>query len=527
MVNGYESIAGQINLEEIKPDKGDKLFVNGYANTMGRLETTINYNHKLNHKWSTGLLTHVNGVVMESDRNKDGFLELPTGRQFNVINRWKYENTNGWIAQFAFKYLNDNRISGQQAYEKGSNTAAYGVEMNVSQYTGSVKVGYLFPNKKYQSLGLLVTAGSYDNASVYGNNKYSGLQHNVHANFIYQSIIGNTDHKFRTGLSFNRDYVYERFFQMPFERVEVVPGAFFEYTYTAPKFNAILGLRADQHNHFNTIVTPALHLKYDIKPQTNIRFTAGTGMRMANIFADNINLFVSARTPQLISNHENFAYGFKPERAFNTGLNFVHNFLLNSHRGVLSLDFYHSRFMNQTVVDVDASPQKVMFYDLNGKSYSNSMQAEVNYMLMHGLDLRLAYRWLDVKTDYTTGLLQKPLIANHRAFINLAWEPTEKWRGDITANWFSKKRLPSTKGNPVQFQMGEYSPSFVQMHAQVTHVFSNKFELYLGVENLTNYTQKQMFIDAQNPFGPYFDGSLTWGPINKAMPYIGFRYKMK
>ena len=525
IVNGYESMAGQINIEEIKPDKGDKLFINGYANLMGRLETNINYNTKINPKWSTGLLTHINGSVMENDRNHDNFLDNPIGRQFNVINRWKYEDNEGWIGQLALKYLNDNRTSGQTGYDKGANTNAYGVEMNVSQYTGSFKLGYIFPDRKYQSLGLLINANSYENSSVYGNNPYSGIQNSFYANLIYQNIIGTTDHKFRAGLSFNRDYVYEKFFQTPFERVESVPGGFFEYTYTSTKFTAVAGIRADQHNHFKTIVTPALQLKYNIKPQTNIRFSAGTGMRMANIFADNINYFISARKPILINAGENFGFGFKPERSFNTGLNFVHTFLLK-HKGSIAFDFYHTRFMNQTVVDIDASPQRVEFYDLDGKSFSNSFQAELNYMIAHGLEIRTAYRWLDVQTQYNSGLLQKPLIAKHRAFANLAWESgNHKWRADITANWFSKKRLPDTKSNPTDLSMGEYSPSFTQVHTQLTHVFSPKFELYSGIENLTGFTQKQMFIDAANPFGNYFDGSIAWGPVNKAMVYVGFRWK--
>lgn len=531
VANGYESIAGQINVEEKKPDKMDKLFINAYANNLGRLETTVELSKKLNDKWSTALLTHVNGVTVKNDNNKDGFLDIPIGRQFNVVNRWRYADAKGIFAQFAVKALNDHRQAGQIDFNPSTDKFTankYGVGIDVQQYAFTGKLGYVFPQKKYKSIGFIFSANTYNNNSYYGLTKYSGKQNSIYANLIYQSIIGTTAHKFRTGLSFVNDNYNETYNAANFKRHEIVPGSFFEYTYTPnTKFTAVAGLRLDYHNEYGLITTPRLHLKYDFTPKTNLRFSIGSGFRTANIFAENAGLFASARQYSIVNPTLNYSYGLKPEKAWNYGFNFVHNFKLDNRSGSFSIDAYHTSFINQVVIDVDADPQKILFYNLNGKSYSNSIQAEFNYELIKKLDVRLAYRWLDVQTNYNGTMLEKPLIAKHRAFINVAYETNNHWKFDYTTQWFSKKRLPNTSSNPTDKQMGSYSPAYIQMAAQVTKQFGSKWDVYIGAENLTNYTQKNLIIAAEQPFSPYFDGSIIWGPVNGRIVYAGLRFKIK
>ena len=531
VANGYESIAGQINVEEKKPDKMDKIFINGYANNLGRLEATVNLSKIINNKWSTALLTHVNGVGIKTDDNKDGFLDIPIGRQFNIINRWRYANTKGVFAQFSIKALNDHRQAGQTDFNPATDkftTNKYGVGIDVTQYAFTGKLGYVFPQQKYKSIGFIFSANTYNNNSYYGLTKYDGKQQSIYANLIYQSIIGTTAHKFRTGLSFTNDNFKETYNAVKYNRLEIVPSTFFEYTYTpGTKFTAVAGFRLDYHIEYGLMATPRLHLKYDFTPTTNFRFSAGSGFRTANIFAENAGLFASARRYSILNATTDYGYGLEPEKAWNYGVNFVHNFKLNSHAGSLSFDAYHTNFTNQVVVDVDASPQKILFYNLNGKSFSNSLQADFNYELIKKLEIRLAYRWLDVQTNYSGTLLQKPLIAKHRAFINVAYETVNHWKFDYTTQWLSKKRLPNTSTNPIDKQMDKHSPSFIQMSAQVTKQFSQKLDVYIGAENLTNYTQKNLIISAVQPFTPYFDGSIIWGPVNGRVLYAGVRFKIK
>jgi len=530
VVNGYESISGQINIEEKKPDKAEKLLLNGYANNMGRLESNLNLIHKLNDKWSTALLSHYSTAIAKNDNNKDGFLDMPMGRQINLINRWKYMDNKGWIVQLAIKAVNDKKQAGEVDFNPNKDKFTsnhYGLGYNIEQYTATAKIGFSFPQKKFKSLGLILSATDFKNEAYYGMRPYTGKQNTLYGNLIYQSIIGNSFHKFRTGLSFTNENVKENFINKNFKRRETVPGAFFEYTMSAiTNFTAIAGIRADQHNEYGFLVTPRLHLKYDIDKNSSFRFTAGSGFRTANIFADNISHLASNRN-FLIQSHNNYGYGLGYEKAWNFGLNFTHKFRINTNHGSLSIDAYRTNFNKQTVIDVDANPQQVNIYPLQGKSYSSSIQAELNYSPLDRFDIRLAYRYLDVKTKYMSGTLAKPLIAKHRAFINLAYETESNWKFDYTTQWNGKKRIPNTSSNPTDKQMADFSPAYIQMMAQVTKTLGTKWDLYAGAENITNYTQKNIIISADDPFSPYFDAGMVWGPVNERIIYFGFRFKIK
>ena len=531
VANGYESIAGQINIEEKNPDKMEKVFVNNYANNLGRLESTINLSKKVNDKWNTALLVHANGVVSKTDDNQDGFLDMPIGRQFNIISRWKYNDRKGVFSQFDIKVLDDHRQGGQVDFNPATDkltTHNYGVGMDVQQYGISGKMGFIFPELKYNSIGYIFSATHYKNDSYYGLTKYNARQNSAYLSLIYQSIIGTTVNKYRAGLSFTYDDYKEILGASNYKRREFVQGGFFEYIYSPnPKLSMIAGLRMDFHNHYNGIPTARLHLKYDFSAKTKFRFSIGSGFRVANIFAENTSMFVSSRQYVIKNPSSEYGYGLNPEKAWNTGISLIHQFWFHGHSGTISMDAYHTHFNNQVVVDADANPQQMQFYNLEGRSFSTSIQAELNYELIKNLDIRMAYRWLDVQTNYHGTLMEKPLIAKNRAFINAAYESKTHWKFDYTVQWFGKKRIPSTATNPVDKQLGNYSPGYLQMMGQVTKQLGDRWDLYLGAENITNFMQKKLMIDAADPFGPYFDGSMIWGPVNGRILYLGIRWKIK
>ncbi len=533
VANGYESIAGQINVELKKPENSEQLFANVYINDFGKTDLNLNLSKKIGKKWSTVLLLHDDFLSNRKlDFNKDGFRDLPTGNQFSLINRWKYDNGNGFLTQFGFKMLNDKRTGGEVSFDPNTDkntTNKYGLGINTERYEGFAKIGYVFPEKKYKSIGLQLSAIDHKQSSYFGLTTYFAKQQNVYANLIYQSIINNTNHKFRTGISFMYDKYNEDFNAFNYKRTENVPGAFFEYTFTpSEKLSVITGLRADHNNLFEFFTTPRIHIRYEPVKGTTLRLSGGRGQRTANIFAENNSVFVSSRQVNIITNETGKAYGLNAEVAWNKGVSFDQKFKLFHRAGILSLDFFRNDFKNQVVVDLE-DPNEVRFYNLQGSSYSNSFQAELNIEPVEKLEVRLAYRYFDVKTTYSGKLLQRPLTANNRAFINLAYAITNGWKFDYTANYNGKKRIPGTETNPVQYQRAQNSPSFLLMNAQISKTVGKKhpMDFYIGGENLTDYFQKDVIIAANQPFGPYFDASLVWGPVTGRMFYVGWRYKIK
>lgn len=549
VTNGYESIAGQINVELKKPEDSDKLYVNGYINQSGRSELNVNTTLMAGKKWATTFLLHGSMRPFMMDQNNDSFLDFPTGNQINAINRWVFNSGTGWLGQFGIKILRDDKLGGQVDYMPQDKfmMMKYGLEINTKRTELWGKLGYQFPMKPYKSIGLQLSATQHDHDSYFGMTTHAALEKSGYANLIYQSIIGSTQHKFKTGVSFLYDNYDERLLSgmnmlhridedgteymesvMNFDRVEKVPGAFAEYTYNyLDKISIIAGARVDYHNLFGTIFTPRLHTLFNVTPTTSLRLSAGKGTRVANVLIENTGVLASARGLVFSKMQTNNAYGFKPDQAWNYGANFTQDFTLDYRPGTITFDYFYTDFKNQVVLDLDKSAREANFFGLRGKSYSHSVQAQVDYQLMRRFDLRMAYRYLDVKTDYLSGLLERPLISKHRAFINLAYETKSKWKFDYTVQWLGEQRIPDTSENPAGYQLPEYSPAYFLMNAQVTKDLKSRWSIYVGVENINNYRLQNPIISASEPFSQYFDSSLVWGPIFGRMAYGGFRYRVK
>jgi len=531
VANGFESIAGQINVELKKPETSDRLFANAYINDQGKTDLNLNLAQKLGKKWSTGILLHDDFTNNEDlDFNKDGFRDLPTGNLFSAITRWKFDNTNGVLVQFGVKILNDNRTGGETKFNSSTDkftTNHYGLGIETKRYEEFAKIGYVFPGKKYKSIGLQLSSFQHRQDSYFGLTAYNANQKNFYSNLIYQSIIGTTAHKFRTGIDFIHDNYNEDFRNVHYKRKETTPGAFFEYTFSpSDKFSVVAGLRFDDNNLFGSFFTPRLHLRYEPVKGTTIRMSAGRGQRTANIFAENLGVLVSSRQVNILGGNGK-AYGLDPEVAWNGGMSIDQKFKLFSRAGTIAFDFFRTDFQNQVVVDLDKTAREVNFYNLDGNSFSNSFQAEINYELLPKFELRLAYRLFGVKTNYHGELLERPLVAKHRAFSNLAYE-IKGWKFDYTITYNGTKRIPYTGDNLQQYRLAERSPSYILMNGQVSKTMGkkNSLDIYIGGENLTNYFQKDPIVASDQPFGQYFDASMIWGPLSGRMFYAGLRYKI-
>lgn len=548
VINGYESIAGQINVEMKKPQESEKLYLNGYINQSGRTEVNMNYTAMAGEKWATTVLLHGSARPFKMDQNGDTFLDFPTGRQLNAINRWVFNSGTGWLGQFGVKVVSDEKVGGQSDFDERRDKFTanyYGLGILTDRLELWSKLGYQFPGKPYKSIGLQLSASDHSHDSYYGFNIHDGKQRSGYANLIYQSIIGSTNHKFKTGFSYQLDDYREKLAStnefkvvrngneelvsaLNFDRTERVPGAFFEYTYDyGDRISVVAGLRADHHNLFGLIVTPRLHTRINLSPTSTIRLSAGKGTRIANLLTENTGALVSSRQLVFSENQSGYAYGYKPEMAWNYGVNFSQDFNLDYRPGSIAVDYFYTDFKNQVVVDLDKSAREVNFYQLTGNSFSHSVQFQMDYQLMRRFDARLAYRYLDVRTDYYSGLLERPLIAKHRAFVNLAYETRNKWKFDYTVQWLGKQRIPDTSINPAGYRLSPYAGGYVLMNAQVTKDLQERWSLYLGVENIGNFSLQNPIISASEPFSEYFDASLVWGPVFGRMAYLGVRYRIK
>ncbi|MFD2552364.1 TonB-dependent receptor domain-containing protein [Bizionia sediminis] len=534
VTNGFESIAGQINAELVKPTTDLPVFVNVYAGSNERLELNTHLNTQVSSKWDTGLYVHGSTQNKKHDSNGDSFMDMPTYNQVNIMNRWQYTNPEkGFVGFVNLKYLNDDKQMGQIDFnpktDRGT-TNAWGSEIDTRRYEIATKLGYVNPEIPYKTIGVQTAFSRHEQDSYFGLNTYDIAQNSLYVNAIYNTLIGDTRHKVKTGLSYTYDHYDEFVNTQDYERTETSVGGFFEYTYdNLSSLNVSAGIRVDQHNLFGFFITPRLHARYTPWHKSAFRASVGRGKRSANIFTENQQIFATSRTIN-IANASGDIYGLDPEIAWNYGLSYLQGFTVFGRQGDFTLDYYRTDFENQIVVDYE-NPRTVNFSNLQGSSFANSFQAEVNYNVLPLLDVRLAYKYYDVQTDYQTGTLEKPLTAKHRFFANAGYQtrPSDKgalWKFDATYNWLSKQRFSSTQNNPVAFQLPTYTPTVGTVNMQVTKVFSPKFEVYLGGENVTNVKQNNPILAANDPFGPNFDSTFVYGPIFGSMYYAGLRFKV-
>ncbi len=528
VVNGYESMTGQINIELQKPELADKLYLNTYVNSFGRGEVNLNLAKKINKKLSVGLLSHASTLQNRIDKNGDSFLDIPLYNQYNVINRWKYQ-TDDYMIQFGVKGLYEDRLGGQSSFrpaQRGS-SLVYGFGSQTKRIEFFSKTARLYQSKPYKGLGLILNGAIHDNQSFFGLRNYSGVQKTLYANLIYQNIFGNTNHQYKAGLSYLLDDYNETLKGInPRNRQESVPGAFFEYTYTFPeKLTVVAGGRIDFHNLYGTRFTSRVHAKYDISKDIHLRVSAGKGWRVANPLAENYGLLVSSRFVE-------FEKTLRPEESWNYGVSLSNEFHLFGNKASFIIDAYRTDFQNQVIVDMETAGL-LRFYNLQGRSYSNSFQAELNYVPAKRFDLKIAYRLFDVKNDFlqTDGSLQlkpKQFLNRDRVLFNIGYAlPYDKWKFDLTWQWNGARRIPVMPQHIEGYsKVTATMPGYSNINAQLTRTFL-KWDVYLGGENLNNFTQTNPIFASDDPFGRHFDAGMAWGPVIGRMVYIGMRYKIK
>lgn len=534
--NGYEAITGQINTELMKYKDKNFTNINFFANQNARLELNMVNASKISNDWSNTTLSHFSGRLVKEDMNHDGFLDNPLSKQINLMDIIRYDGIkkNGWGSMFGFQALYSKEIGGEKKFRESTDRLTqnhYGIGIENSHYEIWNKTGYVFLTKSYQSIGLQTKFIHHNTNSYFGQRLYNGNENSFFTNLLFESIIGNTNNKYTVGASYLHDSYNEDFENMNYKRTENAPGIFAEYTNTSFKnFTLVTGLRTDFHNLAGTQLLPRINIKYAFLPKTTLRLAAGRGMRTSNIFSENMQYLASSRKVHIKPNNGDI-YGLKPEIAWNYGGSLIQDFKIGTVKNTLTFDFYRTDFKKQVLVDLDKSTQSLWFYNLDGKSFSNTFQAVWDIIPISNLELHFAYKWFDIKADYMEGRKQVPFTSKNRGLFSISYftnetENKSKWTLDFNLQYVGKQRIPDTSQNPVEYQRKSFSPNYALMNAQISKHFTDKLRTYLGVENLGSYKQKNPIINSENPFGDYFDTSLVYAPIVSAMFYMGIDLKL-
>jgi outer membrane receptor protein involved in Fe transport len=519
VVNGYESMAGLINLELKKPENIERFYFNFYGNRLGRAEVNLHGGGKVNSKIHGAWFVHGAGLQNQIDENKDGFRDVPLSKNFAFLNRWRYDGKK-MEAQFGFNTNFEDKEGGQLNFDPRKIDTLFGVHIVNRHLDAFAKTGFFFPKKPYQSIGIVYNLKFHQSEAKFGNRTFFGEEKRAYINAIFDGIIGNTNHKIKSGISFIYADVYQKLDSIELPRVELVPGIYTEYTYSGTRCTYIAGSRLDYHNLYGLQFSPRLHGKFSINENLDFRFTGGKGFRVSNMVIDNISLLATSRAWILDTI-------IKPEVSWNFGGSIVKDFFIKERKASLSIDFYHTRFENQLVVDRDRDHNSIYFTNLQGKSFSNSFQTELSLPVLKNFDVRMAFKYLDVKSELAGIIQDQVMIPKYRAFINLAYfSRNKRWEYDFTTSVYGKSRLHDVSHLANYMDDNNESKIFPIINAQITHIYKS-WDFYLGGENIGNYRQKDPIVGVENPFGSDFDATRVWAPILGINVYTGVRYKIK
>ena len=514
--NGYESITGQIDIEYLKPDNDEGVTINLFGNTQSRLEANADANIHLDDKLSTEVLAHYQDDFGHHDVNKDGFLDQPNVRQWNLQNRWKWKGDH-YMFHGGISMVKEKREGGQTEHSSHLSPLTshlYQIGVETDRYEGYMKHAFILNPENGTNIAVMGNASMHLLDANYGEKRYNVNQKNAYAQLLFETNF-TKQHNLSVGLSLNHDYLGQDLFnvqQSTLNEKETTPGAYAQYTYNLnDKVVAMAGLRVDHSSCYGTFVTPRFHLKLVPSEIVNLRLSAGKGYRTVHALAENNNLLASGR--QLVIDD------LEQEQAWNYGISTSFYIPLFGKTLKLNAEYYHTHFSQQAVIDYDSNPSEIRITNLDGKSYSNTFQVDATYPVVQGLELTAAWRWNDVKCTYGGQLMEKPLTSRYKGLVTASYKtPLGLWQFDATLQLNGGGRMPT----PVNGLWDERFHAYEQVSAQITRWFRH-FSIYVGGENLTGFRQKQTIINAAEPFSSSFDPTMVWGPVHGAMFYAGVR----
>ncbi len=572
VINGVESMTGQINMEHRKPTDEKPLFLNYSAMSDSKMDFNVSSSLQLNENWSTVILGHVSGNFATLDHNHDTLLDDPRMLQFNLANRWLYYAPSGVQVRFGVRALRDSRLGGQMLKDSEGRKHFYdhnsykldgladgeinpwGSNILNQSINGYLKVGVPLNEDNSQNIALVADYSYQDMDSWFGSTKYLAGQHSGFLNLLYQNEI-NESHKFTLGLngvldSYNEDFSRQYRSIAAAETFNGVTnlgnvGIFGEYTFHyGDKFSAIAGIRGDWYFAKNGTaedpkfsskphISPRLTLKYSPIEEIVLRANGGRGLRYSTPLIDNIGVFSTGK----IFNGAYNDHILEDAWTFGGNITYYMPFGASSNT-YLSVDYFRTQFVQQMVVDYEYLENQIDFYSLDGRSFTDNIQLDFNVEPVERFTVTATFRYTNAKIELANkGLTERPLTSRCKGVLNLQYAlPLNKWIFDFTASvngscrvYDFMREMKDSDGN-LLYKDGR-TPVYPLLYAQVTKRFKG-LDIYVGAENLTNYKQKVVvsgdtLADGHiDPRSQSFDASCIWGPLMGVKVYAGLRYTL-
>lgn len=541
---GSEAVGGLINIITKKPINAPLLALDVFGTSWQE------YNLDLGLKLAVGskatALTGINYFNYQNvvDNNGDNFTDLTLQDRISVFQKWSFDRRDNKVFTLAGRYYYEDRWGGDvnwnESFRGGDEVYGESIFTNrwelIGQYQLPVKEKVMFS----------FSFNDHDQNSRYGDLAFDARQRIAFSQFTWDKKVNNHDLLFGTALRYtyyddNTTATANNLGTEILNNPEEVwlPGFFVQDEITLPNKNKLLlGARFDHDNRHGSIFTPRIAYKWSLGESSSLRFNAGTGFRVINLFTEDHAALTGARDVEVVSE-------LNPEQSYNFNLNYLGNFYTNSGTFIgLDASVFYTFFDNRIIPDYESDPNKIIYDNTEGAAVTRGISANLDVSFPSGLKLLAGVTYQDVFSE-ENGVKETQLLTER---FSGTWSVTYDFSTlplsiDYTGNLYSPMRLPL---------LGELdprdpeSPWWSIQNIQLTYRF-DKIEIYGGVKNLLNWTPGdetsfllarpedpfdrnvqfdaggQVVPTADNPYALTFDPTYVYASNQGIRGFLGFR----
>ncbi len=536
---GSEAVGGLINVITKLPEHAPKFSADVHSTTWGEVNTDLSYKIAFNKATMLLGLNYFN-YSKPVDKNNDNFTDMTLQERISVFQKWDITRKENRKLSLAGRFFYEDRWGGEMQWNPSfrGGDEVYGESIYTARW--ELLGNYQLPVKEKMFFQFSLT--DHDQNSVYGDVKYLAQQRIGFGQFIWDKKINRHDLLLGTALRFN--YYNDNTSATP-EADEVVISSLFvqdEITFSE-KHKVLLGGRYDYDPRHGHIFTPRLAYRYKSEKEDLLRFNAGTGFRVVNIFTEEHAALTGAREVIIAEN-------LKPERSYNINFNYLKKVYQKTGK-IITLDasLWYTHFTNVILPDYDTNPNQIIYNNLDGSASSKGLSIGLDAVLGSGFKAMLGATFQDVTTTENGERTQQILTERFMGTWALSYKfyKYNTWI-DYTGNIYGPMRLPLLGESDPR---PEYSPTWSIQNIQITYGGFENFEIYGGVKNLLNWTptkstpfliaraddpfDQEVVFDGSgnavatpnNPYALTFDPSYMYAPNQGIRGFLGIRFTLK
>jgi len=534
---GSEAVGGLINIITKHAPNAPEFFADAYLTGWG--EYNLDVGSKIEVGKKTDLLLGVNYFNYDEiiDNNGDNFTDLTLQDRISIFQKWNFKRENAKVFSLAGRFFYEDRWGGELQWtpEFRGGDEIYGESIYTRRW--EVLGKYQLPID--EKVMLSMSYNDHNQNSVYGDVLYLADQRIGFGQMTWDKTAGNHDLLFGSAIRYN---YYDDNTPATQSADEVwIPSLFIQDELKLAQKHSILGgVRYDYDQRHGNIFTPRAAYKWKVSDNDIFRVNAGTGFRVVNLFTEDHAALTGSRDVII-------AEELKPERSVNVNLNYLKKIYADNGTFVgIDASAFYTHFSNIILPDYDTNPNQIIYDNLDGKSVSKGLSANIDLVLPNGLKFLVGATWQDV-SNTENGITSRQILTES---ITGTWNVSYTFRSldltlDYTGNLYGPMRLPTLgELDPRQ----DFSPTWSIQNIQFTYKGLDKFEFYGGIKNLLDWTpnrgnpfiiarandpfdqnvqfdpQGNVVATADNPFALTFDPSYVYGPNQGIRGFFGLRY---